>query len=216
MKQFELKFYREWYDALAELSHDDRAAAALALLEYVYDDKIPDDQFIRIVTTLMRNRIDREKNRHNSRQQQSASSQQNRQESELSEIAESENPHVVKLNPEHNSTKCKEGSVVEPLGETAPSATPNPDNENNNDNNENPENNDIDAFLLTHYSPQSESFNTLCSKRNLNPDTVTDYAREFLSDWIRQNPGQPLPIPVRIPGTQLTPIDCYAINKARV
>ena len=61
MKQFELKFYREWYDALSELSSDNRAKAALSLLEYVYEGKIPDDQFIRIVTTLMRNRIDREK-----------------------------------------------------------------------------------------------------------------------------------------------------------
>ncbi len=34
MKQFELKFYKEWYDALSELSHEDCANAVLALLEY--------------------------------------------------------------------------------------------------------------------------------------------------------------------------------------
>lgn len=60
MKQFELKFYKEWYDALTELSHDDRANAVLALFEYLYDGIIPEDKFIRIVTTLMRNKIDRE------------------------------------------------------------------------------------------------------------------------------------------------------------
>lgn len=63
MKQFEIKFYREWYDALSELSREDRAAAALALLEYVYDGVVPEDQYIRIVTVLMRNRIDRDKAR---------------------------------------------------------------------------------------------------------------------------------------------------------
>lgn len=64
MKQFELKFYREWFDALSELSHEERANAVLALLEYVYENKLPEDKFIRIVTTLMRNKIDREKAAH--------------------------------------------------------------------------------------------------------------------------------------------------------
>lgn len=209
MKQFELKFYREWYDALSELSREDRAAAALALLDYVYSDEIPTDQFIRVVTTLMRNRIDREKSLHFRRQ--SPDSPESQKASEITEASESSE------SSEFSKEECassQSGSVVEPLGETVPSSeecsvgeplgetSPTSDPE-------------IDSFIQAHFSPQSASFLRLCSVRSLNPDAAAHHARRFLQDWRAQNPGLPLPAPLRIPQTQMAPIDSFIIEKAK-
>ena len=212
MKQYELKFYREWYDALAELSREDRAAAALALLEYVYEGSMPDDQYIRIVTTLMRNRIDREKARQESRNSPPSQSQSNDLSSEdnaspcadnASLQADNASPQADNKSPQSDDNSLQSqndnsefGLVVEPLGETNPSS---------------PE--AIDCIIESHYSPQSESFLRLCSLRNVNPEVAAARARQFLIDWQTHSPDSPLPIPVRIPGRQLSPIDCHSFPK---
>lgn len=204
MKQYELKFYREWYDALAELSREDRAAAALALLEYVYEGSMPDDQYIRIVTTLMRNRIDREKARLESRNSSPSQSPSNNlsPEDNASPEADSASLQADNASPQEDNNSLQSddnsesGSVVETLGETKPSS---------------PE--AIDCIIESHYSPQSESFLRLCSQRNVDPEVAAARARQFLLDWQTHSPDSPLPIPIRIPGRQLSPIDCHVFPK---
>lgn len=219
MKQFELKFYREWYDALSELSHDDRAAAALALLEYVYEGKIPQDQFIRIVTTLMRNKIDREKASFTARRSKRHGI------CPVSEPAGSLSPasstSSMTPNP-HISTVENAASVVEPSDETSSSldvpladtdAVLLSDTEAAEKGIDDPE--PVNQILKTHFNPRDWSFRSLCAENGADPISVAKNAKRLILQWIGFKTWHPVPLPPRPKPSILNQIDSYAFSAAK-
>ncbi|MBD5356199.1 MAG: hypothetical protein HDR88_04230 [Bacteroides sp.] len=184
MKQFELKFYKEWYDALSELSTEDRAAAAIALLEYVYDDKLPEDQFIRIVTTLMRNKIDREKAIHDRRNNHSAS---------FSSVSESTGS-LLTSSPTQDSSEAS--SIVEPLDESLPSHPKSTqvllsDEEAAAASITDPQ--PINKILRTHYNLQNKALSEFAQKHNVNPRLIAEAAKEIIIRTHNSSPSTPVP-----------------------
>lgn len=59
-----LIFYRDWYEALRELTPDERLNAYEAIMRYAFEDVEPEDKLIRLTTALMRATIDRDNDRY--------------------------------------------------------------------------------------------------------------------------------------------------------
>lgn len=212
MKQFEIKFYREWYDALSEMTREDRAEAVLYLLEYAYEDKITDDRFIRIVTTLMRNKIDGEKSRHNKGNSHSPSAPStqsasdnsaNSKSEELSRISEDSE---ISANPENSENLENSG---------------NSENRTSLENSENLENSQVnkqqpgtEAIMHDYFSESCQSFLQFC--RNIKVDRLSaeKCALIFIQDWIKKYPDKPIPLPIRKQGLQMSPIDQFIKDNA--
>lgn len=62
-KKIALTFYRDWYDAIHDngLSKDKQLACYDAIFRYAFFDEEPSDSFVRVVTSLMRSSVTREK-----------------------------------------------------------------------------------------------------------------------------------------------------------
>lgn len=190
MKQFELKFYREWYDALAEMSREERAEAALSLLEYAYEDKIPDDKFIRIATTLMRNKINREK----SRQKKCNSTTTGKP----SSVPNSDSSHNETVNEKVDNSENPEN-------------TDNSENSNNSEIHEAP----IETVIHDHFSEDCQSFVKFCQNIKVDVESAKECARKFIRDWVKENPDKQIPIPVRKPGMQTAIVDKFICENAK-
>lgn len=186
MKQFEFKFYREWYDALAEMSREERAEAALSLLEYAYEDKIPDDKFIRIATTLMRNKINHEKSRQKNR----------------NSIPTCKPSSVPNSDSSHNETVNEKVDNSE-----------NPENTEKSENSYIPESS-IETVIPDHFSEDCQSFVKFCQNIKVDVESAKECARKYISDWMKENPDKQIPIPVRKAGMQTAIIDKYIRENA--
>lgn len=216
MKQFELKFYKEWYDALSELSHEDRAAAVLALLEYVYEGKLPENKFIRIVITLMRNRIDREKTVHTARQARlnSCKATKTNLDSSLtddvknaspivepSEETTLSNPTEENASPNSNSSTQNQSPVLLSDDEAKERGIDNPER--------------VNQILRTHFNPFDDSFRRLCAESNVDPLSVAKNAKRLILQWISYKTWYPVSLPPRSKPSVLNQIDSYAFSAAK-
>lgn len=221
MKKFELKFYRDWYYALAELSREERANAALALLEYVYDGKIPEDKFIRIVTTLMRNKIDREKEAF-----ENVAIRKNKR--LPNELAESNQPTVNEL----------EASPKDEMTEVAlePNISKGGCNDKRDDctdqRNVTEENypeisreeasqlhipfdkaKAINGVLRQHFQTDNRHLLGFCRKNGVDIHALVENAKFIMAEWARNNSWSPDKYPDRSTESELYEIDKLSLNR---
>lgn len=59
-------FYKDWYEAIRELSDEERMRVYDAVMRYAFDGEVPSDKFIRAATALMRSAIDRDQSKFES------------------------------------------------------------------------------------------------------------------------------------------------------
>lgn len=56
--------YREWKEALADLTPEERCAAWEAIMDYAFDGTVPEDKFLKVLTAMMRTRIDKDQSHY--------------------------------------------------------------------------------------------------------------------------------------------------------
>lgn len=56
--------YKEWKEALAEYPPEERCYAYEAIMDYAFENIVPSDRFIKGITALMRQRIDKDQSRY--------------------------------------------------------------------------------------------------------------------------------------------------------
>lgn len=221
MKKFELKFYREWYDALAELSREERADAVLALLEYLYDGKIPEDKLIRIVTTLMRNKIDREKEtfenaaiRKNKRlpNEQNESKQLTVKELEVS--TEDEMTEVI-LEPNISEGGCndKRGDCTDQRNVTEENYPKISREEASRLHIPYDKAEAINGVLRQHFQTDNRHLLGFCRKNNADIRALVENAKFIMAEWARDNSWSPDKYPDRSTESLLYKIDKLALNR---
>lgn len=64
MKRDSMVVYREWKEALSDLSSEERCVAWEAIMDYAFDGKTPEDKFVKVVTAMMRARIDKDQSHY--------------------------------------------------------------------------------------------------------------------------------------------------------
>lgn len=64
MKRDSMVIYREWKIALEELSMEERCLAWEAIMDYAFDGTVPEDKFLKVVTAMMRQRIDKDQSHY--------------------------------------------------------------------------------------------------------------------------------------------------------
>lgn len=223
MKQFELKFYKEWYDALSELSHDDRANAVLALLEYLYDGIIPEDKFIRIVTTLMRNKIDSEKaafdRKNNPAIPNSMSSTD--QPSTSNDITDQPSTQNDTINQPSTTTDTASAEQMTEQNESASSpdrqtqtsetdTSPEPKSGISNTDAEG-----IDEIMEQHYNPSDQFLLKFCKRNSCDINDIIFQAREIMTQWVSDGSWRPSKLPDRSTESILYDIDKLALANSR-
>lgn len=57
-------FYRDWYDAVKDFDPEERLKAYDAIMQYSFENKLPEDKFIKAATALMLSTIDRDNDKY--------------------------------------------------------------------------------------------------------------------------------------------------------
>lgn len=111
-----LIFYRDWYEAVKDFDPEERLKAYDAIMQYCFDDKKPEDKFIKVATALMLSTIDRDNEKYDikcERNRRNVMNRWNRRNGDTTENG-SIQPHTTDTNNKNDNDNLN-GNDNEPV-----------------------------------------------------------------------------------------------------